>query len=860
MTLVMPVHAQRNNSGQTDSVVVLMNAQEIRLLEKDGENYRQAIKARFLHNNTYLICDTALWNVDREVINAVGHVQLQQEKTVLTSDELEYVIKIDVARFRGSLVQLQDKDGNILRTKYLDYNTKDSVAYFERGASMKDKAGQVIESDVGTYDSKVGQFTFNRRVNMYSDSVFINTSRLDYYTGTETAYFQGNIDAWKDDDMISSREGYYNKAKEQFFFNGDVHIMSPTQEGWSDSLYFNRLTSDIDMRGNVQLTDTSRHVSGMGDRLIYLDSLSQVTMDGNATVVARTDQGGKVDTVYFGADHLRYWTIPKCDLPEDYVTAANDRLEILSADPVAEYRRKAAEEAAKAAEQAAEELGKTRPGGTAVGERARQADINSLKITEPDEEPDEEPSEDIAAASDSLALVKPVLTAADSLRMLRDSLRNRDTTAIGFMSARGRIRVFKSDMQMACDSLEYTDIDSVARLFKAPKVWNEGNRQYNADSIYVGIKNQKMDRANLMSNAFIVIEEQPGLCYDQIKSTEIAAYFDTSSTLRRFDALGGVNALFYLEENDAFATVNKVEAKMLSALFVDGNIDRLHYFENPKNDAYPVVQLPEEERRMKGFIWSPDERPKSKEDVTGLTLRETERTEYLGHSMPPFYETNKYFPGHIESIRQMLAASDSLRRVRHMEAQLRDQALNDSLVMAEAALPEKALTDSLAPSAEELQLMDSLAVVGDRLLGNTLKDSLTVKPAADTMAVRDTLTTSESVEPELTLAEIRAMRDAEKAKKAEEAAAKKAAAEAKRQARVDAKEARWAELDRRDAEKAAKKEAKALKKKRKRTLAAVIDADKTAARDQAKLMRYVQRYQARKDAADARKARKEESN
>ena len=33
------------------------------------------------------------------------------------------------------------------------------------------------------------------------------------------------------------------------------------------------------------------------------------------------------------------------------------------------------------------------------------------------------------------------------------------------------------------------------------------------------------------------------------------AYFDTTRTLRRFDALGGATALFFLTENDALATV-----------------------------------------------------------------------------------------------------------------------------------------------------------------------------------------------------------------------------------------------------------------------------------------------------------------
>ena len=122
-------------------------------------------------------------------------------------------------------------------------------------------------------------------------------------------------------------------------------------------------------------------------------------------------------------------------------------------------------------------------------------------------------------------------------------------------------------MQLRCDSLRYSDLDSIVRLYKSPVVWNETNRQYTSDSLFVLIKDNKMDRASLNSNAFISVRED-SLCFDQIKSSDAMAYFDGEMQLRRFDALGDATALFYLEENDVLATVNKVESRMLSATSV----------------------------------------------------------------------------------------------------------------------------------------------------------------------------------------------------------------------------------------------------------------------------------------------------
>lgn len=838
--MLQPVSAQRNR-GQTDSVVVLMNAKSLELLESaSGMHFRKAIEARFLHNNTYLVCDSALWNVDMRIINAYGHVQIIQDRTVLSSESLDYLIDDDLAQFRGPLVQLMDKDGNTLRTRYLDYNTRDSVAYFQRGASMRDKDGQVIESREGTYDSKEKLFSFERNVNMYTDSVYVSTKRLLYHTDYDFAEFFGGLDAWKGKNMLSSEEGSFDKANDRFFFTDGVHLMSDTQEGWADSLYFDRARNDIEMYGNVQVMDTTRNVSALSKRLFYVDSLSQVTLEREAVVIAETDQGGQIDTVYMGADHMVYWTVPKCDINGNIVAAASKRLADISSDPVATYRGKSVGSSAPEREKEAEAPVEQE----SIPEPAVEEALDSLSFEEP------VALDSIAMAEkmrlDSIARVEKMrldsiarveALAAERERFVRDSLANRDTTAIGFLRARGHVRMFKSDMQARCDSLEYTDLDSLGRLFLSPIVWNEGNRQYTSDSLTVAIKNQRMDKASLMSNAFIIIQED-SLCFDQIRGTEIMAYFDSTTVLERFDALGGSSAMFYLKENDAFATVNKVEAKMISAEFIDGEIDRIYYFESPKNDAYPLVQLPEEERRMKGFNWQPDIRPKGRNDITDLPLRNSERIDYLARPMPLFPETESYFPGHMKSIARKLAAADSLRQVRHAEARRRQMLAEQEAAMAAAAdsLQAETAADTLAVDFPE----DALQGAGG---------SLAEVAPVDTVLSGGKPVELEAPVRELTPEELKA---AEAARKAAERAAHKAEVEAKRQARADAREERWERLDARDAAKQAAKDAKALEKKRKRTLKLVIEAEKDAARDQKRLDKYIRKFERRKERKESR--------
>ena len=859
---------------QEDDKVKLLSAQSAHLLEENGQSYRKVIgPARFFHNNTYLLCDTALWNVNTNIIDAMGNVRIIQNQTQLSSATLQYVVDDNMARFRGALVQLEDKDKNTLRTRYLDYNTKDSVAIFQGGGAMRDKDGQIIESLYGTYDSKARLFVFNDQVNMYLDTTFVKTSRLEYRSDLSTAYFGYGTDMWQDDKMLSAHDGWYDRGRELFFFRRKVHVLTKDQETWADTLYYYRDVNNADLRGNVEIMDTTRNVYALAGRFEYTDSLSQVRMTREPAVMSVSDEKGVRDTLYLGADTLLMRGIPRCDVPEPWVKDAEKRLADISGDPVMEYRRKAAEEAAKAAEEAAKndpnrppdppkgkgaQAGGNPPAGPPVQE---QPPAETPPAQEPPMEAPPVPSQldSLAQRPDSLAVsprldslaVRDGLKSApqDSLSVLpktdslavsatgdglkalpqldslvtapADSLAAvRDTTKINFIWGHKRVRLFRRKMQMAADSLMYTDLDSLVRVYQDPIFFSDGNRQYASDSIYMVIKDKKVQKAHLLSNAFITIEEAPK-SYDQIRGTEMVAYFDSTSALSRFDALGGASSIFYLEEKGALATVNKVDAKMIYALFKDGELDRIHYYENPKNDGYPSVQMPEEERTLKGFRWEPDKRPASPRDVTSLVPRPSERLSYLARPHTEFKQTEDYFPGHIRKIYREIAIRDSLQVARERER----RRMEDSLARAEA--DTLALADSLLIPADSLRgTLDSLRGPLDSLRApldslRSLPDSLSTAPA-------DTLATPA---PQLSEKEI----------KAREKAERDAQKERERQERQAAREAKWAEEDRIYEEKQAAKAQRKLDKERAKKLKLLRKLEKKAQRERLIFERYLER-------------------
>lgn len=934
LSTLTSLSAQENGS-QKDSLVRLLSAQSMELIEKDGVDYRKVTgPARFLHNDTYLICDTALWNMSSNEIYAISNVKILQDQTVLTGDRLTYYIDRDLAEFRGTLVQLEDKDRNVLRTEHLDYNTKDSVAVFFNGGSMKDAEGQIIESRTGTYDSKIRTFTFNDRVNMFTDSVFVKSTTIVYDARTNVATFGFDTDTWQDDNMLSANGGWYDRGREIFLFRNNVHGMSDTQEGWADSLYYYRSSKNIELLGNAQVTDTTRDVSALAGRIFYTDSLSEVKLTRDPAVIGvMKNAEDQPDTVYFGADTIFARTYMMFQVNESEIKNSKSRMEDLAVDAVQAYRQKAAKEAAEAAAKAMEndpnrpkpnkkQAGET---GAAAGGAAetsgasetsevetsesvafessdvsdateaseKEGDVsetsqsdgasgkNGDEATDSAEGAEGAPADSLAAKtltsaadstamaagaqvseadtvshalaslapaagalskpagrlaheSDSLSHIADTLShsadslanAADSLTVAADSLSApKDSTKLNFITAIKNVKMFRKDIQLACDSLVYNDLDSLVRMYEKPFVWNEGNRQYSADSIYAVIKDRAMQKASLMSNAFIIVKED-SLCFDQIRATEMLAYFDTTGALTRFDALGEANAVFYLQEDSVYATVNKSAAKMLSARFLNGELDKVYYFDAAKNDGYPVAQMTRDERVLKGFDWQIDACPRGKQDITLLSLRASERSSYASRPRATFEYTDRYYPGYIPGI---------MKQIRE-----------GKVAKANAEARRKAAAQAKAAAA------DSLTVAGDSL--SVAQDSLSLSPA-------DSLGTSLPSVADSTKAATDSLSmpsdsSSVNAPVLDPSAMKKAQRDSIRAAKIAAREAKWARLDSLDAAKAkaaADKKAAKLRAKKLKQLKALKAREE---KENARLEKYKAAYLKQKERDDLKAAAK----
>ncbi len=809
-----PLFAQQKKAPK-DSLFRLIQADRAEQYERFGMQYRLVQgHARFLHNDTYLLCDSASWNVDAKFIEAFGNVQLIQNKTMLKSEEMQYWIDESRAQFRGQIVELIDKDGNTLRTDRLTYNTQDSVAVFEYGGALKDKDGGIIEGRKGTYDGKEGLFSFEERTELFLDSIEVKTQSMRYLSDEGKAYFGRNTYVWRGNGFLRADAGWYDRANQMIHFSDHVFMFDPSYDAWSDMLYYNQATGAVDLYQNAQVLDTVNKSVYLGDHLQYLpatDSLSQrgLLTGDPAIVYYGENENHVVDTLYARADTFYVYAVPRCDVPKEEVSAAERRLEDMLYDALTAKRTEEAEAREKERIEKMRQVGKLPPEWV---ERAKQAEADSLAalarldslvtagavdslvaaekslrasrtavdslinavlhpvIEEPDDKDDTPDApqavrDSSSVVRDSTAVIpgltgNPADSTGVSTRNPADSTgvstRNpadstavipgdstavnrppRDTTPIRYVLAWNNVKMYRSDMQAACDSMVFSELDSIARLYGEPVLWNEVRNQLTADEMQLLMKDGTFSRGSMLTNAWI-ISKQDSVHFNQIKSTEMLGYF-YDSKLYRFDALGGVSAIFYMADEDVITTVNLKESRSLTAALKDGQAQRLLYMESIKSDAYPVGDVEPEKQRLKGFVWRGDERPVSRETITAREVRTSERKQYERMQRPLFRETNKYFDNYMNDLierrneerraeaARRQAEKDSLDRLAYL-AQVEQQAIADSLASVARRDSLIAAGFPLDSAGNPIYALDSLGNLIPAVIPVTPGDTTTVIP------------------------------------------------------------------------------------------------------------------------------------
>ena len=198
---------------------------------------------------------------------------------------------------------------------------------------------------------------------------------------------------------------------------------------------------------------------------------------------------------------------------------------------------------------------------------------------------------------------------ADTLKANYDSTEN-----IELILAYNKVKFFRTDIQGMCDSLAFLMKDSLMNMYNYPILWTDNN-QLTADTIQILSGSQRLKEMFLNSNAFI-ISMNDTVQFNQVKGKNMHGYF-SNNQLYKVDVKGNSETDYYLQEdnsNDIIGVNKAVSSDLL--IFIDNKkIETITFIKNPEGTLYPLNELPENERILKGFNWRDKKRPKDKMDV-----------------------------------------------------------------------------------------------------------------------------------------------------------------------------------------------------------------------------------------------------
>lgn len=201
----------------------------------------------------------------------------------------------------------------------------------------------------------------------------------------------------------------------------------------------------------------------------------------------------------------------------------------------------------------------------------------------------------------------------DSLYLHGDTLfMNQDSAGNHIVKSYHNTKFYNRDLQGICDTMIYTAIDSIVYLRKNPIVWASQN-QLTGDLITMQLKNNQVDRFNLIGAAMIVSEPDKDR-FNQIKGRKITGYLkDNELYMVYVDGSGEV--LYYPDEKGELIGMSKTICSNIRIHIDQRHLKDIIFIGKPEGTTIPLFQVKPEDSKLRDFKWLIDLQPKQIEDI-----------------------------------------------------------------------------------------------------------------------------------------------------------------------------------------------------------------------------------------------------
>jgi len=208
---------------------------------------------------------------------------------------------------------------------------------------------------------------------------------------------------------------------------------------------------------------------------------------------------------------------------------------------------------------------------------------------------------------------------ARHFKAVQDTLQ--DSTLI---HAYPEVRLLMRNLQGICDSLVYSEKDSLLYLLQDPVIWSEEN-QASGDTILLWMKNEAADSVRIKQKCFLITREDT-VGFNQVKGKQIYGKF-RDNELYRMLVSGNAESIYFSknEEKNTYEGVNQSLSNDILMYFGENKPLRITFITKPEGSFSPMFEVIDNSPKLEDFRWRPEDRPGHRKALGALPWPEAIR-------------------------------------------------------------------------------------------------------------------------------------------------------------------------------------------------------------------------------------------
>lgn len=471
---------------------------------------------------------------------------------ILNADLTAYDVKIgkDARKLIGN-VRLKHEDVVMTCDSAYFYPATSSVDAFSN-VMVQQADTLTLNGDLAYYDGITRIARVRHNVKLVNKEITLLTDSLNYNRTAGIAYYMGGGILTQEDSRLTSGRGRFILDSEIFYFMDSVVITNPDYTIHTDSMKYDTQTEISYFSGPTEITGEERFIYCENGWYDMKQDISYVTEHAYMEEAGRILKG---DTLYYEA--------------EQGFGRANSNVELID----------------------------TAQNMTLKGNFGLYySDSESAMVT------------------DSALMIQ--IDGPDTMYVHADTLRSMQNPEFEEQSrilrAYYKVKIYRTDLQVMCDSLVYVEADSVFDFFGDPVLWSDEN-QLTASQIRIHMVDQQLERMQLNGVAFVA-SQKDSASFDQMRGKEMTGFFKENK-LEKILVSGNGQTIYYAIDQEIIVGANKTECSDLTIYLKENQISKVVYTSKPDGTYYPLSMFPAEEALLSDFKWLEEWRPLTWEDV-----------------------------------------------------------------------------------------------------------------------------------------------------------------------------------------------------------------------------------------------------